>query len=351
MKSKWLSLLIALAVVISLVVVGCAKPAPAKVITLKYADQNPEGGWAIEQATKPWLTAMEDATGGRVKFEPYYGQTLCKGVDAWESLKGGIADVAWCFHGYWAGMTPMSDVMALPFMPFESAEQASGILWQLYEQYPSISEQYKDNHVLLTWTSSTYFLINSKREVKTLDDFAGLSLRVSGGPPTEMMKLLGVSPKMVGMPDTYVNIQKGVIDGMLLPWEAVLTFRQYEVVKYYTYAPFYLTYFSQSVNLDTWNSLPPDIQQQIESVCGIEGSMHWGKNMFDTAAVEAHSRIQAEGYEMIEFTPTAAQLADWTEIAGTPLWANWVKQMEDAGHPEAQGILDTTLDLAATFKP
>lgn len=351
MKSKWLSLLIALVVVISLVVVGCAKPAPAEVITLKYADQNPEGGWAIEQAAKPWLTAMEDATGGRVKFEPYYGQTLCKGVDAWESVKSGVADFAWCFHGYWAGTTPVSDVLSLPFLPFKSAEQGSGIFWQLYEQYPSISEQYKDNHVMLTWMSSPYLLINSKREVKTLDDFAGLKLRVTGGPPTEMMKLLGVSPMMVGMPDTYVEIQKGVIDGMLLPWEALLTFRQYEVVKYYNYAPFYAVSFTQSMNLDTWNSLPPDIQQQLESVCGLKGSMHWGKNMFDTAAAEAHKRIAAEGYEMIEYTPTAEQQAEWTEIAGTPLWEEWVKNMEAAGHPEAQEIMDKTLDLIATFNP
>jgi len=32
------------------------------------------------------------------------------------SYKTGVADIAWCFHGYWAGMTPLADVVALPFM-------------------------------------------------------------------------------------------------------------------------------------------------------------------------------------------------------------------------------------------
>ncbi len=347
---KFFLIPLAIALVVAFIFSGCGAPATPEVITLKYADQNPATGWEGQNAMQPWIKAMEDATNGRVKFEIYDAQTLCKGVDAWEALKGGIADVAWCFHGYWAGLTPLADVVSLPALGFESAEQASGILWQLYEKYPSIREQFADNHVLLTWTSNPYFLITTEKQIKTLDDLNGLKLRLTGGPPTELGKKLGISPVTVGMPDTQTDLQKGVFDGMMIPWEAIYTFRQYEVVKYYTYFPSYVVYFTQSVNLDVWNNLPSEVQQQIESVCGLEGSKFWGKNMFDTAEAAARAKIQEGGYPMIETTLVGSEAEELLDLS-EPLWEDWVKSMEAAGYSEARDILNTTQQLIKTYQP
>jgi TRAP-type C4-dicarboxylate transport system substrate-binding protein len=338
-------------VVTPLIFGGCGETAPTEVITLKYNDQNPDGGWSAQNAAKPILREMEAATDGKIKFEEYFGQTLSKGPDAWEATKAGIADDSWCFHGYWSGMTPLADVLSLPFMPFESAEQASGIFWQLYEEFPSLNAQFDDNKILFVWTSTPYFIINSKKEIKTLEDLKGLKLRVTGGPPTEMMKLLEASPVMVGMPDTYVEIQKGVIDGMLVPWEALYTFKQYEVVKYYTYVPTVTVYFSNAMNWDAWNSLPSDVQEQIMSVGSLKGSTFYGKNMFDTIAEEARKVIKEEGYPMIEYTIPPNELEKWTEVAGKPLWEEWVKAMEAEGYTDARDILDKTLELIETYHP
>jgi len=294
---------------------------------------------------------MEEATGGRIKFEEYFGQTLTKGVDSWEATKGGIADLSWCFFGYWPGMTTVADVVSLPFMPLQSAEQGSGILWQLYEKYPSLSTQLDDNKILWMWTTTPYFLINNKREIKTMEDIKGLKLRVAGGPPTDQMKLLGVSPMMVGIPDTYVNIQKGVIDGMAIVWEAIYSFKQYETVKYYTYAPLHSSYFAYAMNRDTWNSLPSDIQEQIMSVGGLNGSTFYGKNMFDTVEAAARAAIKDGNYTMIEYTIPPDELARWTEVAGEPIWDAWVQAREAEGVTEAREILNTTLDLTKSYKP
>jgi TRAP-type C4-dicarboxylate transport system substrate-binding protein len=341
---------LAIIMVSALIFGGCATPEPPEVITLRYADQNPKTGWEGQNAALPWLEAMEKATNGRVEFVVYDAQTLCKGVDAWEALKGGVADVAWCFHGYWAGLTPLADVVSLPLLGFESAEQASGIFWQLYEKYPSMQEQFADNHVLLTWTSNPYFLITTEKQIKTLDDLQGLKLRLTGGPPTDLGKMLGISPVNVGMPDTPTDLEKGVFDGMMIPWEAIISFRQYEVVKYYTYFPSYVVYFTQSVNRDVWNSLPADVQKQIESVCGLEGSKFWGKNMFDTAEAAAREAINEGGYPMIETALSAEDVAKLKEMS-EPLWEKWVNDNEAAGHAEAQEILDNTLELIKTYKP
>jgi TRAP-type transport system periplasmic protein len=352
-------------VVASLVVGGCAQPAPATKssstpgpaptlapgsIVLKYADQNADTGWEGANAAKPWLKQIEDATKGVVKIETYFNQTLFKGTDSWEALKSNQADFGWNAHGYWANMTTLAEVMALPFLPIPSAEAGSAVFWKLYEKYPNMQKQFADNKVVCTWISSPYFLITKSKLVKTLDDFKGLKIRSLGGPATEMTKALGAVPTPMGMPDTYINIDKGVIDGMLIPWEAILSFKQYEVAKNVTFAPFHVAIFTQAFAQKKWNSLPADIQSQIMSVSGLKGSQFWGKNMFDTAVEGARAAMKEKNITLTEYTLPPDEVAKWQKIGGEPLWDAWVKAREAEGFKEARDILNDAVNMLKSAK-
>jgi TRAP-type transport system periplasmic protein len=360
MKTKILFLVFASFIIISLVFISCSsantgdKDNPVdseNIFTFKYADHNSSAGWEATQAANPWLDDITSATNDRVQFETYFGESLCKGTDAWDSVKNGVADLSWMFHGYWANKTTLADVITLPFLPFKSGKQASGILWQLYEKYPSIQQQFGENQVLCLFSSDPYFLITTEKQVKTLEDFKGLNLRVTSGPPIEMMKSLGANPVTKGMPDTYIAMQKGEIDGMLTCWEALLSWRQYEVAKYYTYFPSVTVYFSVAMNHNSWNELPSDLQKQVVSVGGSQGALFWGENQFDEAKPTCKDKIDEAGLEMIEYTVSEEELKEWTEIAGKPIWDSWVKARTEEGYDEAQEILDTTLNLIETYNP
>jgi TRAP-type transport system periplasmic protein len=326
--------------------VSTPSPTSTQVITLRYADQQAEGSWAGKNADAPWLKSMEDATGGRVKFQAFYSESLCKATDAWQATKNGVADVAWCWHGYWANLTPLADVLGLPFLPFKSGEQATGVFWQLLDKYPSLSQQFKDNKILLYYCGSPYYLITTKKQVKVMDDIKGLKIRVPGGGPTDMMKILGAVPVSMGMPDTYLNMQKGVIDGMGTVWEANMSFRQYEVAKYFTYIPLWVTYFTQAMNWDKWNSLPPDIQKALESVNGVKGSQRYTIGFNDSAGPAALAAAKNSGYSIVEYTVPPEEIQKWQAVGGKPLWDDWVKKTKAAGYPEAEQILNSILDLA-----
>ncbi len=341
MKRKGILTLISSIVLILIM----SAPIFAQVITLKLADQNAQTGWGPMHALQPWVKKVEEATKGRVKIEVYYSQTLAKGPDIWNAVKSGIADIGWCFHGYWPGMTPLADVITLPSLPFMKAEKGSEVLWKLYERFPEIQREFKDNHILMLWTSHPYFLITTKKQVKTMEDLRGMKIRVTGGPPTDQMKALGAVPMLIPMPENYIALQKGVIDGMGTPWEAIHGFRLYEVVKYYTIVPLSAVYFSMAFNKQKWESLPKDIQAAIMSVSGLEGSKFWGRNFFDTAEKGVEEMIKKGGYEMVKYVVPPDEVARWRKVAGEPLWKEWVKKMEAKGLKEAQKILDTTLEL------
>ncbi len=319
--------------------------AQAQEIKLTLADQNSPQAWGPSNALRPWVKQVEDATKGRVKIEVFPSQTLVRGPDMWRQVRAGVADIGWCFHGYWADMTPLADVITLPFLPVKSAEQSSEVLWKLYEKYPAIQREFSDVQPLLLYTTSPYFLLTTKRQVKTLEDAKGMKIRLPGGPPTEMGKALGMVPTPIPMPDMYQALDKGVVDGMGAPWEAIQGFRLYEVAKNYTMAPLFTAYFSLCANKTKWNSLPQDVRSQIMSVSGLQGAKFWGKNFFDTAETDALAKIKAGKHAMERYDLPAAETARWQKIAGEPLWEEWVKKMEGKGLKDARAILNDTLQM------
>jgi len=156
--------------------------------------------WGPVHALQPWVKKVEDATKGRVKIEIFPAQTLVKGPDIWNAVKTGVADMGWCFHGYWADMTPLSDVITLPSLPIKSSEKGSEVLWKLYERFPAIQNESRTSIVLQLWASNPYFLITTKKQVKTMEDMKGLKIRVVAGPPTDQMRALGAVPTPIPCP-------------------------------------------------------------------------------------------------------------------------------------------------------
>ncbi len=318
----------------------------AETINLSFAFQDSETSHGYTQALAPWAKDVEEATGGRLKITVYPSQTLTKGKDAWNAVKSGIADIAWCFHGYWPGMTPLADVISLPALPFSSAEQGSTALWKLYEKFPDIRKEFTENKVLLLYTSDPYVLITTNKWVKSIEDIKGLKLRMTGGPPTKMVNALGGVPMLIPMPDNYISMQKGVIDGMGAPWEAMHAFKLYEVANYFTEVPFPSVYFSISMNKKRWDSLPKDIQDAVMKVSGLRGAKFWGHNFFDTAKDVVIKDIKDSGKKFNLYSLTEKERGRWLEIGGKPIWNNWVKDMNKKGHKNAQEILDAAITFS-----
>ena len=154
---------------------------------------------------------------------------------------------------------------------------------KLIAKFPVLQQEYDAVKQLMILTSHQYVIVTRNKPIKTMEDFKGMKLRATGGPPSEQIRALGGVAMLIPMPDVYQALEKGVIDGALVPWEALQSFRLYEVGRYYTIAPMSATYFSISINKQTWNGLPKDVQDQIMSVSGPAGSVAMGKAVFDDA--------------------------------------------------------------------
>jgi TRAP-type C4-dicarboxylate transport system substrate-binding protein len=369
MRKKGMLLLSLTAIVlVALLIAGCAGPAsspaptsaapttaaptttaakPAETIKLVYGSHDPEQGWEVQNCSKPWIKKVNEATKGVVNIEGFYGESLFKGTAALEALRGGQSDIAWLAMGFFPGVATLSEAIALPFMPIPTSEIGGRVLWDTYMKYPAMQKQFGDLKVLNFVVLGPFNLFTKDRQVKTLDDLKGIKLRVLGGPPTDSLKALGGVPVPMGVNEIYENVSKGVLDGTTAPWEMIMSFKTYEVVKYYTYAPFSYAFFAVAMNGKKWNSLSPEIQNQIMSVSGRDGSAWWSLWMSDKSAVEGRNLVKSKGTPMNEYTVPADELAKWVDVGGKPIWDKWLKDNEAKGLTDAKAILD---DMQAGFK-
>ena len=370
-------------VVSALIFSGCAAPAPApepkpapapspepkpaplptsptKTIELKFAHQNPPTGRTTVKFLDAWAKKAEEATNGRIKITMYPAQSLCKANESIEATKGGVTDITWIILGYFPGSFPLAEVISLPFLSIPSGKVDgrtlsggainSRILQELYETFPEIQAEFADVKLLFLQATDPQNLITTKKPVRNLNDLKGMKIRALGGYPSEMFKMLGASPMLLSTPECYEAAAKGVIDGMRTGWAGIGTHRLYEVFNYWTEIPLLAAEFAVIMNKEKWDTLPPDIQEAIMSVSGIPGAEFAGDSAFGAdVKEETLALIQKEGHTMEIIIPDPGEEERWKEIAGKPLWDQWVAERQGKGLP-GQKVLDEALRLLAKYR-
>ena len=323
--------------------------AEEKTWTIRFHYEQPTTAPLPTYGFEPWAKDVEKATKGRVKVQTFPGDTLFKTkADAVNAVKGGVADVAFIYAWAYSPQFDLTDVLGLPFI-VPNSEVAGRATWSLFQKFPEMQEQWKDLKVLTIWTTDPYVFITTKKQIKVLDDFKGMKMRVTGGIATDMMKLLGGVPLLLPMPDTYLSLDKGVIDGMAAPGEAIMGFRLFEVAKYYTMVP--TTCVSQQLimNKNTWNSFPKDIQEAIMSVSGESGAIRFGGGCFDRAWEQVPQKAKEAQKGLVTYVPPKEEMNRWIEKAGKPLWETWIQKMEAAGYPNARKIQEEGIRLVKEY--
>jgi TRAP-type transport system periplasmic protein len=349
----WMRGFILAAVLISaLILAGCSSipgsAAAEKTWDLKYSTEQSRTSYYHIYGHVPYARSIEKATNGRVKITIYDSQTFMKSDQIWESVSASTIDMGWLSTGLYPGMFSFAEASTLPFI-FPDAATGARVTWQIFEKYPEIQAKFKGVKVLAAWTTEPYFIVSRSKFYKTLEDFQGQKIRIPGGPPIDFIKAMGASPMVMSMPDCYLNLQRGVFDAMPVPAEAFIGFKLFEAAPYVTYIPTVAMYQAVILNLDTWNSFPKDIQDQIMSVSGETASVTMSRDVFDKARTEMKDLLAKAGGSIQEYTVPPEEARKWIEKGGKPVWDNWVRTQKADGLTAAQQILDDTQSLVRQY--
>ena len=347
MKRKAGILTVAIAVVIGSFMFGHTTAALAKVWELKLSIEVPDTAPLCVYGFKPWAKEVEKATNGSVKVVIYPSGTLCRVGEMIDAVETGITDLGWAWPGLHEGVAPLSQLAGLP-MIFEKAETGSKAIWDLYETTPAVQEEYKNCKLLSIWTTDAYFFMTRKKPVRTMEDLKGMKIRAANAVTADFLKYLNATPVMLRMPEVYLALQKGTLDGTTAQGEAIQGFKFYEVVKYYTKPGVIPGGHFLIMNLKVWNSMPADVQEQIMKVSGGVLGARVGHDVFDVATEVFPERITKEGakFEIINLSPE--EVERWKKVAAEPVQRDYVNKLEKQGLP-AREVLDKFKELVGKY--
>jgi len=196
-----------------------------------------------------------------------YGGSVAALGECLESIESGIGDmgmVVWVFE--MSKLHPQNSTWWFPFGPEDTTLvlEAFRRTWDKFPFLDEMLERYNQKRIALCTLPSYEFVTNFP--IQKLEDMKGKRI-AHGGPMVPWAEAIGCVGVQSRLNEAYTALQTGVYDGWMMEPHATVGFKLYEPAPYYTIAglgagiPNCIT-----MNLDTWNKLPKEVQKIVIDV-------------------------------------------------------------------------------------
>ncbi len=265
---------------------------------------------------KLWPTLIEmieDATGGKVTAQIKY--RLGPPPAQMDLVQDGAADLSWIFHGYQAGRFTATKLIELPGYR-GNAEAASVAYWRVHEAHLAAADEHKGVKLIGLMTHGPAHL-HSARKVTSLDQVAGMKLRVPGGVGGDAGAALGATGIQVPAPKVYETLASNAADGVVMPFEARKGFKLTEVAQNVYEMPggLYRGSFALIMNRETFDGLPEDLRTALDEKVFGEPASRMAGAVWDEIDVAGREVTLAAPDNSIN-PASASDVAAWEAIAG-----------------------------------
>ncbi len=335
---KWLRVFAGSAVLL------CAFSVRAQEIMLKVHHPLPSTSTAHQKVLEPWCAKITAESKGRIKCQIYPSMQLGGSVpQLYDQVKDGVVDVIWTVAGYSAGRFPLVEVFELPFF-MHSAETSSKALWDYVQQYDA--DEFKDVHPIAFHLHGGGVFHMIKKPIVHRADLKGMKVRAPTRQTTKMLAALGATPVGMPVPQVPEALQKGVIEGTILPYEVMPALKIDELTKFHSGPDesqplIYNSVFIIAMNKAKYESLPPDLKKVIDANSGIGLSGQIGR-LF--AEVEVANKKKIGGVTNVIANE---EIEEWKKVV-QPVTDGWVADA-DAKGADGKALLKAAHDLIAKY--
>lgn len=311
---------------------AAAAPASAQKQTLKMAY------WAgpshhMVKTLESWIKTIEQASGGNLTVEVDKAP-LAKPDGQYDLVKNGVRDMVWHVPAYTSGRFEMFQVAEVPFL-CPSASVCAPALWKWYAKHNLAAKEFTDTKLLVAFMHGPGG-IHTKKVVRTLEEIKDIKVR-AGGAGVPIAKSLGMS--VVALPATAAHeaLQRGTVEGVLFPWEAMPSFRLTELVNAHLEIPggMYTATFIININPKSFDRLSPANQAALMKASGEAGSALFGK-AWDAADEAARAEAKKLNHTITTLAP--AELERWRPKLQF-VTDEWLKKAKERGY-DGQKLLD-----------
>ena len=343
---------------------GCGEPAPATTssptttsettavseepITLVFSYFEPPESIFWVSLFKPWFEEVEELSGGRVKVEAHLAGELASLMEAYDATARGAVDMAFVFPMMHPEIFPLEDIGTMCTHDVYCVEYGS-IIQELHGMFPEMVAQYTDSGTKLLWAgiSNSCGIVSTEKAgpIHTLEDLKGLKSTCTGQLSAARQEALGMVPVSLPPEDCVMSFKTGVLDCGGAAAYLLRDMGWGPVLSYCTVPLHYIDGgLALVMNLDTWNSLPADIQQIWEET-GKDRVKVWDELALQANKERLASAPEEFGIEVFEFPKE--ELAKAAAL-DKPVREAWAAELEDKGLP-ANSVLEEFLRLEQEY--
>ena len=278
--------------------------------------------------------------------EPFWSNSLVSPVTPYQEVLDGVADMTQVIPGAEADHFYVANaVQAFYAWGTSTPRVVYEVTKALVNECEPLRAEYKGvvPFGICNAGEPAYFI--TKEPVRTLSDLKGMSIRVANDADFELIKHFGGEPIRLEVPALMESLEKGVIDGVLLSAEALVSMNFAEICKYATATDHVATFSVQKfISEDSYNKMT-DEQKAAFDELAVEADI----KRID-AGVDSEAAGLAFGEENgVEFiTLSDEDLAEIDQVYSD--YALQVVEELNAKGFDGQGIYDATRAYMEQFE-
>ncbi len=315
----------------ALLTLGASASALAADVTLRFSHFWPAVSPIHKEVFQNWANKVEADSNGRIEVQLYPGATLSKPPAQYDAVINRIADMTATVQGYTANRFPLTQVVELPGV-VKTAEQGSCVIQSLYDE-GLIADEYKDTHPLFLFTHGQGHLHTKGTTINEPSDLAGLRIRRPTLVVGALLEDLEAAPVGMPAPNSYQSMQRGVINGVALPWEGVNSFRINELADSHTEIGLYSLSFVVTMNKSVYNRLPEDLKQVIDNNSGMALARQSGKTFDHVDSIGREEAVKL-GHTIVTIEG-GAENQSWKPVLDATT-EKYLQGLEERGLPARQ---------------
>lgn len=286
---------------------------------------------------------VEKRTGGKFKFQLYYGEQLSKSKENLDSISVGAIEAALVCQSYHPGKLPTANVLDLPFLPITNFDVQYEVSNAIFS-HPAVVKDFARWKAIIFAINvlPQYEYMGRGKPPRSVADFKGMRLRALGGMGRSAKKI-GAVPTTVTASETYTALQRGTVDAIGFPFTyAFSAYKLDEVAEWYTTNMSLGTVNCPIVaNVDAWKKLPKQYKDLLNSLK--REAVEYQAAAYQKKDIE---NLKEWPKKMTAITIPGEQMEEFRKIGGEPIWGEWVAETSKTV-PEAQELLDLLLKTAA----
>jgi TRAP-type C4-dicarboxylate transport system substrate-binding protein len=305
-------------------------------ITLRVADHLPPTHPYVVHGIQYFMDRVTAETKGQVKFRFFPAQQSGSVNDYVNHLQSGLIDIAVTAPPYFSEALPLGNALGLPGWN-ASTEKLTMAYFSLIRDPKSMFyriDHERNNLVPLLTSTLGPYQIATRKEIRSVDDFARLRLRSGGGSQDLIISALGAVPVTMPSTEAYEALQRGTLDGLFFPVDALIPMKLYEVLKFTTANLNVSTFIHQwSISKRAFDRLPKDVQDVMLRV-GEEATRHLSAKM-DQNFNSALDTLKKQGMTVVSLNEN--NLKRVNELT-QPVSEDWARRLSQRNLPAREAM-------------